>query len=121
MYAERIWIVLRLLCATKQNDLELHLASVEAMLPIIHVANQQNYARYATVYFLTMLNLEDNYPGAEKWLRDGGFSVARSNIPASHVSVDQALEQSVNREAKGKSDITGFSPKVSAYIGWCVT
>ena len=116
MYAERIWIVLRLLRATKQNDLELHIASVGEMLPVLHAANHQHYARYASVYFLSMLNLEDNYPGAEKLLRDGGFSVSRSTVPASRVSVDQALEQSVNREAKGKCGIIGFSRKVTAYI-----
>ncbi|KAL8580465.1 hypothetical protein ACOMHN_001234 [Nucella lapillus] len=63
-YAERVWLILRLLRATKENDFDLHLSCLQDMCPLLFAMDHHNYARYATVYFLHMLNLSHNHPDA---------------------------------------------------------
>ena len=45
-YMDKIWIVLRCLRATKTNDFDLHLATIEQMCPLYFAYDHQNYARY---------------------------------------------------------------------------
>ena len=91
-YAERIWLILRLLRATKENDFDLHLSCLQDMCSLLFAIDHHNYARYAAVYFLHMLNLSHNHPDAVQHLRQGGFSVSRSSVPACRVPVDQTTE-----------------------------
>ncbi|KAK3732160.1 hypothetical protein RRG08_026542 [Elysia crispata] len=71
--------------------------------------DHHNYARYLTVYFISLLNLSDSHPGAESLLRNNGFSVCRSDVPASRTAVDLTIEQTINRHAKTRGGIVGFS------------
>ncbi|KAL8571804.1 hypothetical protein ACOMHN_053962 [Nucella lapillus] len=120
-YAERVWLILRLLRATKENDFDLHLSCLQDMCPLLFAMDYHNYARYATVYFLHMLNLSHNHPDAIQHLRQGGFSVARSSVPACRIPVDQTIEQTINCQAKSKGGIVGFSRNSAAYFRWCMT
>ncbi|KAL8598714.1 hypothetical protein ACOMHN_033278 [Nucella lapillus] len=120
-YAERVWLILRLLRATKENDFDLHLSCLQDMCPLLFAMDHHNYARYATVYFLHMLNLSHNHPDAIQHLRQGGFSVARSSVPACRIPVDQTIEQTINCQAKSKGGIVGFSRNSAAYFRWCMT
>ena len=80
-----------------------------------------NYARYLTAYILLLLNLETSHPGAKECLEENGFSVCCSTMPASRVAVDMAIEQTINRHAKSKGGIIGFSKNEAAYQRWCIT
>ena len=80
-----------------------------------------NYARYLTAYFLLLLNLNESHPGAEELLRNKGFSVCRSSVPGARNAVDMTIEQTINRHAKSKGGIIGFSRNIPAYHRWCVT
>ncbi|KAL8573826.1 hypothetical protein ACOMHN_019099 [Nucella lapillus] len=120
-YAERVWLILRLLRATNENDFDLHLSCLQDMCPLLFAMDHHNYARYATVYFLHMLNLSHNHPDAIQHLRQGGFSVARSSVPACRIPVDQTIEQTINCQAKSKGGIVGFSRNSAAYFRWCMT
>ncbi|KAL8610798.1 hypothetical protein ACOMHN_016781 [Nucella lapillus] len=91
------------------------------MCPLLFAMDHHNYARYATVYFLHMLNLSHNHPDAIQHLRQGGFSVARSSVPACRIPVDQTIEQTINCQAKSKGGIVGFSRNSAAYFRWCMT
>ena len=42
-------------------------------------------------------------------------------MPASRVAVDMAIEQTINRHAKSKGGIIGFSKNEAAYQRWCIT
>ena len=120
-YAEKVWLILRLLRATKENDFDLHLSCLQDMCPLFFAMDHHNYARYATVYFLHMLNLRHNQPDAEQHLRQGAFSVSRSSVPACRIPVDQTIEQTINCQAKSKGGIVGFSRNSAAYFRWCMT
>ena len=120
-YFDFIWNILHLLRATKTNDLDLHITSLEKMCPIFFSMDQQNYARYLTVYIILLLNLDVSHPGAKDLLKEKGFSVCRSTVPASRVAVDITIEQTINRQAKSRGGIIGFSQNQSAYQRWCIT
>ncbi|MES9950704.1 MAG: hypothetical protein ABW118_17235 [Candidatus Thiodiazotropha sp.] len=120
-YMDIVWLILTLIKATKMNDLQLHLASLYSLCPILFAYDHTNYARYLPVYILTILNLNITHPGAEGLLRDNGISVRRSSVPLSRNAVDITIEQTINRHAKSQGGIIGFSRNYAAYYRWCVT
>ena len=89
----RVWLLLRFLRATKMNDLDLHITCLQQLCPLLFSMDHHNYARYLTVYFISLLNLSDSHPGAESLLRNDGFSVCRSDVPASRTAVDLRLNK----------------------------
>ena len=120
-YMDMIWLVLRFLRATKENNLDLHLACLQEMCPLLFSMDHMNYAKYLSVCFISLLNIKHTHPGADRLLRDGGFSVSRSDVTTSRNAVDQTIEQTINRHAKSHGGIVGFSRNVAAYYRWCVT
>jgi len=120
-YMEKVWLILRFLRATKENNLELHIASLEQMASLFFALDHPNYAQYTTVYLLILLNLEETHPGAKELLSSNGFSVNRSDVPSSRNAVDITIEQTINRHAKSHGGIIGFSRNHSAYYRWCKT
>ena len=120
-YMDKIWLVYTFLRTTKENNLDLHVSSLEKMCPFYFAMDHHNYARYLSVYYISMLNLATSHPGADELLRKGGLSVCRSNVPGSRNPVDMTIEQTINRHAKCAGGIVGFSRSYSAYYRWCVT
>ena len=120
-YMDRVWLILELQRATKTNSWNLHLECLQKMCPLFFSYDHQNYARYSTFYFLSMLNLPNSHPGAERLMEQNGFSVRRSDIPSSRNAVDITIEQTINRYAKSHGGIIGFSRNQSAYYRWCTT
>ena len=118
---DKVALLLRFARATKLNDLDLHIASLWDMCPAFFSYNHHNYARYVPVYLLTLMNLSDTHPGAEDLLRKNGFSVSRSDVPASRNPVDLTIEETINRHAKSHCGIIGFSRNPAAYNRWCIT
>ena len=120
-YLDLVWMLLRFLRATKENNFSLHLASLEDMCSLFFSHDHQNYARYTVVYILTMLNLDKTHPGAEELLKEKGISVNRYSSPSSRNAVDIKIKQTINRYAKSRGGIIGFSRNHSAYYRWCTT
>jgi len=59
--------------------------------------------------------LEEEHPEAFKYLRSGGFSVQiGEGNPFGKVPVDQACEETVNRETHMAGDTKGFSLEAGA-------
>ena len=86
-------VIRRLLRATKRNDLELYISALRELCPMFFSYDHQNYARFLTLYYLQMLNLEVNYPGAQTCFVKNGFSIAGSSYPSTRKPVDQTIEQ----------------------------
>lgn len=97
------------------NDLQLHLASLYSLCPILFAYDHTNNARYLPVYLMTIMNFRIAHPGAENLLRNNGISVRRSSVPLSRNAVDITVEQTVNRHAKSQGGIIGFSRNFAAY------
>ena len=68
--------------------------------------NHQNYAKYLTVYFISLLNLPDD---AKKLIENDGFSVSRTTKSSARTAVDLTIEQTINKHAKTGGGIVGFS------------
>ena len=112
-------MILILIKATKSNDLDLHIAALYNLCPLLFAFD--TYARYLPVYLLMLMNLSKTHPGSEALLRKNGFNVCRSPVPLSRNAVDITIEQTINRHAKCQGGIIGFSRNYTAYYRWCVT
>ncbi|MES9879418.1 MAG: hypothetical protein ABW185_00870 [Sedimenticola sp.] len=64
-YMTAVYTVLRFLRATKENNLDLHIKCLQTMCPLFFSYDHQNYARYATTYLMTLLNIDQTHPGVE--------------------------------------------------------
>ena len=72
-------------------------------VPYFVLAGCQNYTRYTPVYIAEMKDLEQKQPVMHQHIMEGGFVVRRSqNRSFNSVPTDQALEQSINHEAKSQ-------------------
>jgi hypothetical protein len=120
-YIDKVWLILTFLRATKENDLDLYVTCIQKMCPLFFAYDHQNYAKYLSVYHLTLINLESTHPGARDLLKQNGFSVSRSDIPGTRNAVDITIEQTINRHAKSRGGIIGFSRNFAAYHRWCMT
>ena len=121
MYMNIIQTILILIRATKENDLDLHIAALYALCPMFFAYDHCNYARYVPCYLITLMNLPDTHPGCKELLQKNGFSVSRSSVPLSRNPVDITIEQTINRHAKSQGGIIGFSRNYAAYYRWCMT
>ena len=120
-YMDTVWLLLRFLRATKTNNFMAHLQCLQELCPLFFAMDHHNYARYASAYLVSLINLPHSHPGADDLLKNWGFSVSRSQVPASRTAVDLSIEQTVNRQAKSKGGIIVFSRNMPAYNRWCIT
>ena len=121
-FMKAVHVVLRLIEADRKADFELHLNPVLEALPFFFVANRHNYAKYVPIYVSQMRQLKNSQPIMYEHLCNGGFVVRKTaNRKANAVATDMALEQSINKDAKGKGGIVGFTLKKEALLRWLLT
>ena len=120
-YADRVWNVLNLIKALKENNFLLYRDTLKSMLPLFFMMDHQNYARYLSVYVASLEQMDSSHPEASKHLKECALSVSRNQKKASGTSVDQTIEQTINKHAKSAAGIVGFSRNVQAYDRWCLT
>ncbi|GFO43346.1 hypothetical protein PoB_006985100 [Plakobranchus ocellatus] len=120
-YIDNVWNVLNLLRAVKTNDFTQYKTCLKAMVPLFFSMDQQNYARYLSLYVANLNAIDDTHPEAAKCIRECALSVRRVNRPASGIPVDQTIEQTINQSAKSCGGIIGMSRNTQAYDRWCLT
>jgi hypothetical protein len=120
-YCDCVWILLRFQQAVKENNLELYTYSLRQLCILLFSSDHINYARYLPLYYTQLKHLPSSHPGAELLLRDCGFTVSRSDVPACRNAIDLTIEQTINRSAKTRGGLIGISRNVSAYYRWCLT
>ena len=109
-YVDLVEILLSLIRSSREGNWQLHLSSIRALVPWCFAYDKQNYARYLSVYFAQMSNLENDHPDVYENFRDGGFSVQLgSQNPFSRIPVDQTVEETVNRDTQTAGGTKGFS------------
>ena len=114
-YLDIVEILLNLLRASREGHSELHLSAIRKMIPWCFAHNNLNYAHYLSAYVSEMSHLEEEHPEAFKYLRSGGFSVQiGEGNPFGKVPVDQACEETVNRDTQTAGGTKGFSLKAGA-------
>ena len=101
--------LLKLLRADREAYFEIHLTGVLEGIPYIFLAGRSNYAQYTPVYVAEMRHLEVSAPLMLQHMSEGGFVMKRSERTFNCVPTDQALEQSINREAKSQGGVIGYT------------
>ena len=120
-YISMVQLLLQFVRATREGNWELHLATVRDMIPWMFAYDRLNYAKYMSVYWLQMQQLETSHPQAYQAFMNGEFSVQRSSQSFSKTAVDQTIEQTINKDTKTKGGIVGFSLKSGAVQRWVAT
>jgi len=115
-YCDSVCTLLRFQRAVKKNDLDLFISSLRDMPPLLFAADRQNYARYLSLYYSQLLNLQHSCPEAVDLLRCGGLSVARSTNPGCRIATDITIEQTGHRAAKMQGGVIGITRRPSAYL-----
>ena len=71
--------------ATRQGNWNLHLSSLELMIPYSFVHNLQNYARLIPVYIAQMHALKESGPTKWQYFHDENFSMNKSKCTFSAI------------------------------------
>ena len=86
--------LLSLIRPTREENWELHLECIKAVLPWFLAYDHTNYARYLPVYLVHTLELPDTHPDAYSMLSQGDIGVQRTTSHGfSQLPVDQTIEQ----------------------------
>ena len=114
-YIDMVEILLGLLRASREGNWELHLSCVRNMIPWCFSYDNINYARYLSVYLSQMSHLDTEKPDVAAYLRSGGFSVQIGDRKAfGRIPVDQACEETVNKDTQTPGGTKWFSLKPAA-------
>ena len=103
------------------GDWDLHFRATEKMLPWFHAYDRYNYARHFTYYWCTQQKLGDTHPEMREIYLSGKFSVKRSSGRFNRLPSDQIIEQTINKEQKGKGGIIGSSTSEGTVQRWILT
>ena len=105
-------IVLGLLRVSREGGWDLHLHSIQMMIPWCFAHDKVNYSRYLTPYFAQMTNLSNKNPEVQKAFKEGTSSVQlASSNPFGRIPVDQTTEVTVNKNTQNPGRTTSFSLK----------
>ena len=94
------------------------------MLSYDFACNHLNYARWGSVFFAEMHQLEETHPDVFAEFLDGKHTISRSTQESryfSRVWSDMAIEQSINRDCGTLGGLTGLKTNVSAMERWFLT
>ena len=100
-------LLLLFMRATRQSLWELHLASLEAMIPYFFVHDLQNYARLKSEYIAQMRNIKIYEEETWKFFKNGNFSVNKSHFTFSAIDANHGIEQ-LNRKLKVVGGVKGL-------------
>lgn len=109
-YFEIVHLLLQFLRANCKANWHLHMQSVRRMLPWMFAYDRHNCSCYLSLYWCQVSALEHKKLSLYNVLASGEFCAQKNScLPFSQIVVDQAIEQTVNRDAKTKGGIIGFS------------
>ena len=111
--------LVRLLRADREANFLVHIVAGKETVPYFVLAGRTNYARYTPVYVAEMQQLEKKQPLMYRHMIEGEFVVRRST--SNCIPTDQAMEQSINREAKSQGGVIGFALRKGALLRWLMT
>ena len=114
-YLDLVDTLLAIKRASREGDWDLHLSSIRNLIPWCFAYDNINYAKYLSSYRSEMSHLGDEHPDVFTYMRSGGFAVQLGeDNPFGKIPVDQACEETVNKDTPTPGGTKGFSlkPKV---------
>ena len=121
-YLRMVENVIGIIQASREGNWLMHLAFIHEMIPWCFAYDKQNYARYLSVYYSQMTRLQEDHPNMYNHFMSGGFSVQLSACnPFARIPVDQATEETVNKDTQTPGGTKGFSLKPGAITRFYAT
>ena len=109
-YLDMVDVLLGLIRASRESNLELHLACIEEICHWLFAYDKTNYSRYLPVYWLDMQKIVSTNEEAREFLSAGGLSVQLSNTnPFGRIPPDQTIEETANKDTQTAKGIRHFS------------
>nr|CAI5839663.1 unnamed protein product [Callosobruchus analis] len=101
-------LVTQFIEAERTGNWELHLSTIERMLPFFHAAGHCNYASSARFYVQDMRQLDTkmNLREYRKFISNGYFTLRRSDKQWSAIWSDMTIEQTLMRSMKSTGGLT---------------
>ena len=109
-YLDLIDILLAMMRVSREGDWDLHLSSIRNLIQWCFAYNNLNYASNLPSYLLEMSHLEDEHPDILTYLKSSRFAVqlGEDNL-FGKIPVNQACEESVNKDTQTPVGTKGFS------------
>ena len=121
-YTDLVNLLLEFIRASREGNWPLHLHAVSMIIPWCFAYDRQNYARFLPVYLADMQNLARDHPRVYEHFKNGGFAVqTEDNIPFGRIPVDQAIEETVNKDTQTAGGTKEFSLKPAAVTKYYLT
>ncbi|KAL4238796.1 hypothetical protein ACF0H5_003503 [Mactra antiquata] len=117
-FIELVRLLRNLVRADREGNWNLHLLTVQSILPYFASFNNINYFRWCSVYLEDMKLLPKSAPDVFEQFSKGKFVVKQTPGNFKAVGVDQCLEQTINRSQKGSGGIIGSSRKKDFVAEW---
>lgn len=117
-FIQMVYMLKDLVRADREGNWELHLHTVQSILPLFAVCDRTNYLRWGAVYLEDMRKLPENAPEVHQAFVAGKFVVKRTRGQFKAVGADMCLEQTINRSQKSSSGIIGSSRKKHFVTQW---
>ena len=108
-YLDMVQTLLDYQWSLRTGDWELHLCATEKMCPWFHACDYFNYARHFTYYGCTQQDLGVTHLGLCQAYLNQHFSAKRTFGRFNRLPSEQDIEQTTNKEQKGKGGIIGSS------------
>lgn len=101
-------LVKQFIKAERSGDWELHLKTIQSMIPFFHAAGHTQYAKSCHLYLQDMYGLEQLMPTKEyeSFTKRGFFTIRRSEKYWSGLWTDLTIEQTLMRMMKSRGGLT---------------
>ena len=99
IYIKQFETILLFLRATRDRDINLHLAATESLIKYFLAHDHLNYARLLPMYLATVQNVKTNLPRLWKEFKKGNFCITKSNVKFTSIAPDHGIEHE-NRKMK---------------------
>ena len=111
-------IVIDLTRSFREGDWELYLLALRRAIPLFFAFGHTNYSRWAPIHYEDCSNLFKNFPLLHSAFINGDFVVQLTLRRGSSLPMDQALEMTYNKPAKGAGGVIGFTRRKEAVATW---
>ena len=117
-FVKMVSILRDLVRADREGTWDLHLQSVQAVLPLFARCDRINYLRWGSVYLEDMRKLAQDAPSVFENFKAGKFVVKRTEGQFTAVGADMCLEQTINRSQKSAGGIIGSTKRKQSVTQW---
>lgn len=114
-YFRMVTLVKHFIETERSGNWNLHLDTIQKMLPYFHASGHFNYTKAAHIYLQDMADLGNKMPEDEfqRFTANGYFTIRRSNKFWSGIMSDMTIEQTLMRSMKTSGVLTqgrGITP-----------